>query len=96
MGKNDMLAVLRDYKRRFAEKYGVSAIGIFGSMARDSAREDSDVDVVVKMEKPDLFYLVHIKEELEETCRKKVDIVHYREKMNPFLKECIDRDAVYA
>jgi len=39
--------------------------------------------------------MVHIKEALEGECRTRVDIVHYREKMNAFLKNRIDQEAVY-
>ena len=53
------------------------------------------MDIVVKMVKPDLFYMVHIKEELENDYQTKVDIVHYRDKMNAFLKKRIDSEAVY-
>lgn len=95
MNRKEILAILRKHKRNFSEKYGIMDIGVFGSVARDQAREDSDVDVVVKMSKPDLFYMVHIKEELEETCHKKVDIVQYRERMNSFLKKRIDKEAIY-
>lgn len=92
---NEVLGVLKKRKSEFEAAYGVTAIGIFGSLARGEATPDSDVDVVVKMAKPDLFYMVHIKEELEDDYRKKVDIVHYREKMNAFLKKRIDQEAVY-
>lgn len=95
LDRASILKILKKRKTEFAEAYGVTAIGIFGSFARDEAKQDSDVDIVVKMKKPDLFYMVHIKEELEEDCRTKVDIVHYREKMNAFLKKRIDQEAVY-
>jgi predicted nucleotidyltransferase len=39
---------------------------------------------------------VHIKEELEERLGRPVDIVQYRERMNAFLKERIEKEAVYA
>ncbi len=89
------LDILIRYKDRFAEQYGITALGIFGSTARNEAHNDSDVDIVIKMSKPDLFHLVHIKEELQEACQAQVDVVHYREKMNPFLKKRIDNEAVY-
>jgi predicted nucleotidyltransferase len=95
MSKKEIIAVLRQLKSSFTEKYGVLAIGIFGSVARDEAREDSDVDVVVKMTQPDLFFMVHIKEQVEAACHRKADIVHYREHMNPFLKRRIDREVIY-
>jgi predicted nucleotidyltransferase len=53
------------------------------------------VDVVVKMREPNLFVLVHVKEELEQALHEHVDIVHYRERMNTFLKHRIDQEAVY-
>ncbi len=92
---DEVLGVLKKRKSKFEAAYGVIAIGVFGSLARGEAAPDSDVDVVVKMTKPDLFYMVHIKEELEDDYKTKVDIVHYREKMNTFLKKRIDQEAVY-
>ena len=39
--------------------------------------------------------MVHIKEELEAEYKTKVDVIYYSDKMNPFLKNRIDKDAVY-
>ncbi len=95
MGKNEILSILRDYKKQFADQYGITALGVFGSTARDQNHDESDVDVVIQMSKPDLFILAGIKYDLEEKFHKPVDIVTYRQKMNQFLKNRIDRDAVY-
>jgi predicted nucleotidyltransferase len=95
LNRDEVLDILKKRKAEFAVSYGVTDIGIFGSLARGESKTGSDVDVVVKMIKPDLFFMVHIKEELEDDYRTKVDIVHYREKMNAFLKKRIDREAVY-
>lgn len=98
MGKKEIIEILRDYKKEYAEQYGILDIGVFGSIARDEALEDSDVDVVVRIVNPDLFMLVGIKNELEERLHRPVDIVTYRdrESMNQFLKKRIDEEAVYA
>jgi len=95
MGQKEIIKVLRDYKREYAEQYGILKIGIFGSVARDEATENSDVDVVVRIVKPDLFLLAGLKYELEERLDRQVDIVTYRENMNPFLKKRIDGEAIY-
>lgn len=87
---------LRKRQAEFERLYGVTKIGIFGSLARGEAREDSDVDVVVEMREPNLFYVVHIKETLEKDFQRPVDIVRYRQTMNPHLKTRIDREARYA
>jgi uncharacterized protein len=86
---------LRSLKRDFAERYGITALGIFGSVAREEEMETSDVDVVVTMREPNLFTLVHVREDLEEALHEHVDIVHYRERMNPFLKQRIDQEGIY-
>lgn len=91
-----ILAILRDYKVQLAGIYGISEIGVFGSAARNEIREDSDVDVVVSITKPDLFLPAGIKSDLEEKLNRPVDIVSYRDNMNRFLKQRIDGEAVYA
>jgi len=93
--RESALNILRAKKDHFAKKYGITDLGIFGSLARNQAAADSDVDVVVKMEKPDLFFMVHVKEDLENAYQKKVDIIRYRERMNSFLKQRIDAEAIY-
>ncbi len=87
--------MLRSHKPRFIEQYGVTNLGVFGSVARNEAHPGSDLDIVVSLREPKLLYMVHIKETLEEVFQCPVDIIHYRETMNPFLKKRIDRDAVY-
>ena len=93
--RDQVLDLLRQHKPEFEQRYGVTALGVFGSVARDEATSASDVDVVVQLREPDLYYLVHIKDALEAAVGCHVDIVHYRERMNPFLKRRIDRERVY-
>jgi hypothetical protein len=95
MNKNEIISVLRDYKQEHARQYGILILGIFGSVARGQCRDDSDVDVCIKTICPDPFMLVHIKEEIEQRVQHRVDIVRLREKMNPFLKERIEKDGIY-
>jgi uncharacterized protein len=97
MSGTDREAVLREMrglKPRFERMYGVTKIGIFGSLARNEARDESDVDVVVEME-PDLMKRARLKAELESFFRRKVDVVRYRRGMNKFLKKRIDDEALY-
>lgn len=96
MDKKDIMKILRNYQKDVAEQYNILTIGIFGSAARDQGGEDSDVDVVVHIPKPDLFMLAGIKNDLEKRLCRPVDIITYRDSMNPFFKKRIDREAVYA
>jgi len=95
MKRDDILTVLRQFKRDYGEKYGILEIGVFGSVARNEPRDYGDVDICIKTRIPNPFALVHIKESLEGLIHKRVDIVRVREKMNPFLKERIEKEAHY-
>nr|WP_321401894.1 nucleotidyltransferase domain-containing protein [uncultured Desulfobacter sp.] len=96
MGKQDILKILNHYKKEVAKEYKISKIGIFGSIARGEASDESDVDIVISVPEPDFFMLVGIKNDLEDRLKKSVDIVTYTKTMNPFLKTQIDHEAVYA
>ncbi|MEM6447420.1 MAG: nucleotidyltransferase family protein [Cyanobacteria bacterium J06642_2] len=94
MKREEALAALREQSSVLRAQFGVTRLGIFGSVARDEASEASDLDVVVEMA-PDLFKMVHLKDYLQNTLHIPVDIVRYRQQMNPFLKQRIDREAIY-
>ncbi len=94
--REDYMAILRKYQASMSNIYGIIRIGIFGSVARNEQTEDSDVDVCVEMKKPDLFTMVHIKEDLQELFGRSVDIVRLRKNMNPMLLSRIQRDGIYA
>ncbi len=85
---------MRSHLQDLSARYGLVRLGIFGSAARDQMTATSDIDVIVEMP-PDLFQLIGLKQELEELLDRPVDIVRYREQMNRFLKERIDREAIY-
>lgn len=95
MNKRSTLNLLKNYKKEKGSQYGISALGIFGSIARGEGTEGSDIDVVIRLKKPNLLLLSRIRIELEEKFQTHVDIVSYRDKMNPFLKQRINNEAVY-
>lgn len=95
MNRNEILEVLRRFKEVNEDRYKIARLGLFGSGARDNRNEKSDIDVVVVLSKLDALNLIGIKQDLEEKFRCHVDVVRYREKMNPFLRKRIEREAVY-
>ena len=95
LNRESILAELRHLKPDLAQRFGVSRLALFGSFVRGEAKEESDIDIVIELDEPDLFTMVHIKETLEEDFQRPVDVIHYRPLMNKFLKSRIERDAVY-
>ena len=64
-------------------------------LLRAEATDNSDIDICIKMKTPDLFMIVHIKEELQNLFHKSIDIVRVRDRMNPYLKRRIEKEAIY-
>ncbi|MGB0561310.1 MAG: nucleotidyltransferase family protein [Spirulinaceae cyanobacterium] len=95
INREEILSQLHALLPELAERYEVSKIGIFGSVARNESTDKSDIDIVVHME-PNMFKRVHLKEELEKHFERDVDVIRYWYGMNKFLKARIDRDALYA
>jgi predicted nucleotidyltransferase len=95
MNRKEVLNALARFRDRRQTEFGISRIGVFGSVARQEMTEASDVDVVVELDHPDLLILIGIKQELEELLDRPVDVVRYRERMNAYLKRRIEQEAVY-
>ena len=95
MSREEILRILKRFKDEYANQFGIVSLGLFGSAARGDAKESSDVDVVVKLKKQDMFNMIGIKQSLEEALHVPVDVISYRERMNAFLRDRIDKESVY-
>lgn len=89
------MQILKDYKALKATQYGISRVGIFGSVARGEQTENSDVDICIDLTSPTLFKLVHIKDELQELFGCPVDIVRLRQEMDSLLCRNIMEEGIY-
>ena len=79
-----------------AARYGARNIRVFGSVARGSATEESDLDLLVDFEPGrNLFDLVGLKQEIEEALggNKKVDVVT-ENALSPRIRQRVLREAV--
>ncbi len=69
--------ILQEQQAYLADTYGVYIAGVFGSYARHEERLDSDVDILVELEKPprlSLIDLVELEHYLSSLLETKVDI----------------------
>ncbi len=90
------IEILKRHENIIKQKYSVKRIGVFGSFARGTMKEKSDVDVLVEFENPvDIFEFIDLKDFLEELLNRKVDLVSTKA-LKPFLRDRILNEAVYA
>lgn len=69
---------LKAVKPYLADEFGVEQIGYFGSFANGDYREDSDLDVLVSFRKKVGWKFFDLKDYLESTIGRKVDLVTER------------------
>lgn len=86
---------LRAYKEKFADKYGIEQLGLFGSVARGEQDEKSDIGVIIKLRRPSCFTCFGIQEELRKLFHRKVDLITLHENMFHSFRQNLDRDAIY-
>ncbi|MEC4884942.1 MAG: nucleotidyltransferase family protein [Scytonema sp. PMC 1070.18] len=79
---------------KIAAKYGAYNIRVFGSVARNEARDNSDVDFLVEMETGRNFLdRIGLKQELEELLGRSVDIAKISN-LHDMIKDKVLREAV--
>ncbi len=69
MDREAIVKHLKKFKEENINKDHIQSLGVFGSVARNTAHNDSDIDVVVKLAKQDLFDIIGIKQDLEDPSR---------------------------
>ncbi len=80
--------------RAFCERWKIAELALFGSIIRDDARPDNDVDVLVTFAEDaqvSLYDLVDMKEELDQVFGRSVDLVMRSGLRNPFRRHEILR-----
>lgn len=93
--KNEYIQLLHSSDKLLTQQFGVRSLRLFGSVARDEHTSASDVDICVETETPNPFLIMDLKEYLENLFGCSVDIVRFRENMNPYLKERIEKEGIY-
>ena len=76
MRREEVLSLLQAHRADIQRRFAVRHLALFGSTARDEARDDSDVDVLVEFEGPASFDgYMGLKSFLEDILRCPVDLV---------------------
>ena len=95
IARETCLDLLRKNKNKFANQYGVTRIGIFGSVARGEQTENSDVDICIEAPPMGLFMFSGLCLSLEDLLGVSVDLVRMHQQMNPRFRQRIEQDVIY-
>ena len=94
MDRSRALALLGEHKPVLAQRFGVTRLALFGSVARGTASADSDIDLLVEFDGPatsSRYFGVQFY--LEDLFGCPVDLVTAKA-LRPRLRPYIERDAV--
>ena len=73
--KNDILTKLKELKPTLYNDIAVKEIGLFGSFSDDSFTEESDIDILVELEKPIGWKFFSLELYLEQIFNRKIDLI---------------------
>jgi predicted nucleotidyltransferase len=95
MRRDEVLRTLHEHYPKIIESYGITSLGLFGSVARDEATDASDVDVLVDFGAPPTFdQYMGLKIFLEDLLQCRVDLVTRRalkERIRPYVEKDVVR-----
>jgi predicted nucleotidyltransferase len=73
--KQKIIELLQAQRTYLSAEYGVGRIGLFGSYAKESPKEGSDVDLLIEFKRPIGLRFVELVEYLEALLGHKVDVL---------------------
>ena len=89
----EYIATLKQHAPILRDRFGMTSMSLFGSVARGEQKEDSDVDVLVEM--PPIFYKAcEANDYLEYVLGCHVDMIRRHNNLTPFFIKQVERDGV--
>ncbi|MEA5533535.1 nucleotidyltransferase family protein [Crocosphaera sp. XPORK-15E] len=94
MQREDILTILRQHRAEIQD-FGVISLAVFGSVARDEATSESDVDLLVEFEGKVTFdRYMDLKFYFEDCLTMKVDLVTLK-MLKPQIRPTVEKEALY-
>lgn len=95
MTKYEILQTLAEQKSHIEKEFEVSKIGLFGSYAKDTQSQDSDIDFYVEFKRKTFDNLAGLWVYLENLYNKKIDIIHKHNNNNKVIISNIQKEVIY-
>lgn len=94
MNRVELLELLREHKATLSRRFGITALSLYGSFAREDVADHCDVDILVHFKTPPncrQYFAAHAY--LEETLGRPVDMAARRE-IRAEIRPYVERGAV--
>jgi uncharacterized protein len=93
MKRDQAISILKQYEQPL-KSFGVETLSIFGSVARDEAHPESDIDILVEFSEPPTFdRYMDLKFYLEDRLGQNVDLVSHK-MLKPQIRQSVEKEAI--
>jgi uncharacterized protein len=90
-----VLECLKQHRPEINDRFAIKDLAIFGSVARDEARDDSDIDILVAFEgRADFDRFMELRFYLEDLLGSRVDLVTQKA-VRPPIRPYIEKDLIH-
>ena len=95
MKRADVIRIFSERNKELHTIYAIKSLALFGSVARDEAQPDSDVDLLVEFDRPvGLFHFIGLQQYLESLLGCKVDL-GTPDSLKPMVKENVLQEMIH-
>jgi hypothetical protein len=95
MNTTELIEKLKQEKPILTERFSVEEIAVFGSYARNTQTDASDIDLLVKLKEPKFTNLAGLLNYLEGKLKKHVDITTKHKYLTPRFLSSIEKEIIY-
>ncbi len=95
ISKNEILLKLKELKPALYQDFAVKEIGLFGSFSDETNTDESDIDLLVELERPIGWKFFTLQIYLENIFNRKIDLVT-KNALKEQIKEGILKQVKYA
>jgi uncharacterized protein len=93
MQREQAISTLKAHEQPL-KSFGVKSLAIFGSVARDEAHPESDIDILVEFLEPPTFdRYMDLKFYLEDLFSQNVDLVSQK-MLKPQIRQAVEKEAI--
>lgn len=95
MTQKEILRILKEEKEYIQNNYEVEKIGLFGSYAKNTQTQQSDIDIYVEFKNKTFKNIAGLWVYLEDLYHKKIDLVHKHKQSKGAIFEAIQKEVIY-
>lgn len=89
----EYIDIIQAHASELQQRFGITSMRLFGSVARNEQTHESDIDLFVTMP-PQFYNYILASQYLEEILGCQVDLIQDHKNLRPFLRQQIEKDGI--